>query len=131
MKLWCATYLTFTFSFNVPRTKRGPSLWHAQLRSHSRNFAAVTTARMLAERNCSVCGSPMGLYAPSAAAWNIIPSTVVTPSSAVLAGTYHGRCTKLQAYLDEYCFRFNRRMTGNQIFLRLTRAVATSCGVLS
>ena len=48
-----------------------------------------------------------------------------------LLGTYHGRCTKLQAYLDEYCFRFNRRMTGDQIFLRLTRAVATSCGVLS
>ena len=50
---------------------------------------------------------------------------------AFLQGTYHGRCTKLQAYLDEYCFRFNRRMTGNQIFLRLTRAVATSCSVLS
>ena len=50
---------------------------------------------------------------------------------AFLIGTYHGRCTKLQAYLDEYCFRFNRRMTGDQIFLRLTRAVATSCGVLS
>ena len=50
---------------------------------------------------------------------------------AFLLGTYHGRCTKLQAYLDEYCFRFNRRMTGDQIFLRLTRAVATSCGVLS
>lgn len=50
---------------------------------------------------------------------------------AFLLGTYHGRCTKLQAYLDEYCFRFNRRMTGNQIFLRLTRAVATSCSVLS
>lgn len=49
---------------------------------------------------------------------------------AFLQGTYHGRCTKLQAYLDEYCFRFNRRMTGNQIFLRLTRAVATSCSLL-
>ena len=48
---------------------------------------------------------------------------------AFLLGTYHGRCAKLQAYLDEYCFRFNRRMTGNQIFLRLTRSVATSCGV--
>lgn len=44
---------------------------------------------------------------------------------------YHGRCANLQAYLDEYRFRFNRRMTGNQIFLRLTRAVAASCGVLS
>ena len=39
---------------------------------------------------------------------------------AFLIGTYHGRCTKLQAYLDEYCFRFNRRMTGDQIFLRLS-----------
>lgn len=48
-----------------------------------------------------------------------------------LNGTYHGRCTKLQAYLDEFCFRFNRRMTGNQIFMRLARAVATSCSVLS
>ena len=50
---------------------------------------------------------------------------------AFLIGTYHGRCTKLQAYLDEFCFRFNRRMTGDQVFLRLTRAIATSCGVLS
>lgn len=48
-----------------------------------------------------------------------------------LLGTYHGRCAKLQSYLDEFCFRFNRRMTGNQVFLRLVRAVATSCGVLS
>ena len=48
-----------------------------------------------------------------------------------LPGPYHGRCTNLRAYLDEYRFRFNRRMTGNQIFLRLTRAVAASCGVLS
>lgn len=50
---------------------------------------------------------------------------------AFLLGTYHGRCTKLQSYLDEFCLRFNRRMTGNQVFLRLPRAVATSCGVLS
>ena len=55
----------------------------------------------------------------------------ISSLKAFLQGTYHGRCTKLQAYLDEYCFRFNRRMTGNQIFLRLTRAVATSCSVLS
>ena len=48
-----------------------------------------------------------------------------------LLGARHGRCTKLQAYLDEFCFRFNRRMTGDQVFLRLVRAVATSCGVLS
>lgn len=48
-----------------------------------------------------------------------------------LLGAYHGRCTELQSYLDEYCFRFNRRMTGDQFFLRLTRAVATSYGVLN
>ena len=46
---------------------------------------------------------------------------------AFLLGTYHGRCQQLQAYLDEFCFRFNRRRTGDQIFSRLTRAVATSC----
>ncbi len=48
-----------------------------------------------------------------------------------LLGIYHGRCTKFQSYRDEFCFRFNRRMNGSQVFLRLTRAVATSCGVLS
>ena len=49
---------------------------------------------------------------------------------AFLLGTYHGRCTQLQAYLDEFCFRFNRRKTGNQIFMRLARAVAASCAQL-
>ena len=49
---------------------------------------------------------------------------------AFLLGTYHGRCTQLQSYLDEFCFRFNRRNTSDQIFSRLTRAVATSCGLL-
>ena len=49
---------------------------------------------------------------------------------AFLLVTYHGRCQQLQAYLDEFCFRFNRRKTGDQIFIRLKRAVATSCGLL-
>ena len=49
---------------------------------------------------------------------------------AFLLGIYHGRCTQLQSYLDEFCFRFNRRKTGDQIFLRLTRAVAASCAQL-
>ena len=49
---------------------------------------------------------------------------------AFLLGTYHGRCQQLQAYLDEFCFRFNRRKTGDQIFIRMTRAIATSCGLL-
>jgi len=50
---------------------------------------------------------------------------------AFLNGTYHGRCAHLQAYLDEYCFRFNRRKAKNQLFPRLLRAVATSCTLLS
>ena len=49
---------------------------------------------------------------------------------AFLLGTYHGRCTQRQSYLDEFCFRFNRRKTGDQIFMRLARAVATSCAQL-
>ena len=49
---------------------------------------------------------------------------------AFLLGTYHGRFQQLQSYLDEFCFRFNRRKNGDQIFIRLTRAVATSCGLL-
>ena len=49
---------------------------------------------------------------------------------AFLLDTYHGRCTQLQSYLDEFCFRFNRRKTGDQIFMRLARAVATSCAQL-
>ena len=57
--------------------------------------------------------------------------TVISNFKTFLLGTYHGRCTHLQSYMDEFCFRFNRRMTGTQMFLRLTRAVATSCVRLS
>ena len=57
--------------------------------------------------------------------------TVISNFKAFLLGTYHGRSTHLQSYMDEFCFRFNRRTTGNQLFLRLTRAVATSCVQLS
>ena len=53
--------------------------------------------------------------------------TVISNFKTFLLGTYHGRVTHLQSYMDEFCFRFNRRTTGNQLFLRLTRAVATSC----
>lgn len=50
---------------------------------------------------------------------------------AFLLGTYHGHCTKLQPYLDEFCFRLNRRHVVGQLFLRLTHAVAISCVLLS
>jgi hypothetical protein len=40
-----------------------------------------------------------------------------------LLGTYHGVSKKyLQRYLDEFCYRFNRRAAGNAIFNRLLRA---------
>lgn len=52
--------------------------------------------------------------------------TALSNAKAFLAGTYHGRCLHLQSYLDEFCFRFNRRHTGSQLFARLVRAVALS-----
>jgi len=48
-----------------------------------------------------------------------------------LLGTYHGSCGDYQPYLDEFCFRFNRRFQPAQLFARLARAVATSCTLLS
>ena len=48
-----------------------------------------------------------------------------------LLGTYHGSCGNYQPYLDEFCFRFNRRFQPGQLFARLSRAVATSCGLLN
>ena len=48
-----------------------------------------------------------------------------------LLGTYHGSCGDYQPYLDEFCFRFNRRFQPGQLFSRLSRAVATSCTLLS
>lgn len=50
---------------------------------------------------------------------------------AFLLGTYHGSCGNYQPYLDEYCFRFNRRFHPSQLFARLSRAVATSCALLN
>ena len=44
-----------------------------------------------------------------------------------LLGTYHGRCQQLQAYLDESCFRFNCRKTGDQNFMRMARAATAFC----
>ena len=48
-----------------------------------------------------------------------------------LLDTYHGSCGNYQPYLDEFCFRFNRRFQPGQLFARLSRAVATSCGLLN
>ena len=50
---------------------------------------------------------------------------------AFLLGTYHGSCGDYQPFLDEFCFRFNRRFQPPQLFARLSRAVATSCALLN
>ena len=42
-----------------------------------------------------------------------------------ILGTYHGvSAVHLQRYLDEFCYRFNRRHRGNQLFERLLKASA-------
>ena len=56
---------------------------------------------------------------------------VISNFKSFIMGTYHGRCRNYQAYMDEFCFRFNRRHWPNQLFPRLVRAVATSGAMLS
>jgi len=55
---------------------------------------------------------------------------LVSNAKTFILGTYHGLGTKhLQAYLDEYCFRFNRRRWHGQLFDRLLMACAVSSGI--
>jgi transposase-like protein len=49
--------------------------------------------------------------------------TMISNAKAFIAGTYHGLDAKhLQAYLDEFCFRTNRRKFKGQLFNRLLSA---------
>ena len=49
--------------------------------------------------------------------------TIVSNMKAFIAGTYHGLDKKhLQRYFDEFCYRFNRRKFGHQLFNRLLTA---------
>lgn len=51
-------------------------------------------------------------------------------SKAFLLGTFHGIGRKhLQSYLDEFCYRFNRRRWEEELFDRLVTACANSGGV--
>lgn len=53
--------------------------------------------------------------------------TIVSNAKAFISGTHHGLGNKhLQSYLDEYCYRFNRRKMGSGIFDRLLFAVTQS-----
>jgi transposase-like protein len=49
--------------------------------------------------------------------------TIISNAKAFIGGTYHGLDEKhLQRYLDEFCYRFNRRKFEGQLFNRLLSA---------
>ena len=53
--------------------------------------------------------------------------TLVGNAKALINGTFHGLVEKhLQRYLDEYCYRFNRRYFMGSIFDRLLLAVSAA-----
>lgn len=52
---------------------------------------------------------------------------IIGNAKAFVLGTYHGLGQKhLQSYLDEFCYRFNRRFFHSEIFSRLLFAVTAS-----
>ncbi|MDR1019814.1 MAG: transposase, partial [Synergistaceae bacterium] len=49
---------------------------------------------------------------------------------AFIEGTFHGLDgLHLQRYLDEFCYRFNRRWMSGGVFSRLVTACAFSCKI--
>lgn len=55
---------------------------------------------------------------------------LISNAKAFLLGTFHGVSKKhLQRYLDEFCYRFNRRTWQGQLFDRLITACAKSKGL--
>jgi transposase-like protein len=53
--------------------------------------------------------------------------TIIGNAKAFVSGTFHGLGRKhMQSYLDEYCYRFNRRFLSGEIFSRLLLAVTRS-----
>jgi len=50
---------------------------------------------------------------------------IVGNVKAFILGTYHGNCKdNLQSFLDEFCYRFNRRHFKDELFTRLLNAVS-------
>ena len=48
---------------------------------------------------------------------------IISNAKAYISGTYHGLIEKrLQSYLDEFCYRFNRRFNTKQLFGRILNA---------
>jgi len=55
---------------------------------------------------------------------------IISNARAFISGTYHGLHKKhLQRYLDEFCYRFNRRWTIGGIFSRLITACVSACKI--
>ena len=53
--------------------------------------------------------------------------TMISNAKAFILGTYHGLPKKnLQAYLNEFCYRFSRRKFGADLFERLAIAMSAS-----
>lgn len=56
---------------------------------------------------------------------------LLSNAKAFIQGTFLGVDRKhLQAYLDEYCYRFNRRWSENQLFDRLVTACVSSPSIM-
>lgn len=56
---------------------------------------------------------------------------LISNAKAFIQGTFHGVDKKhLQAYLDEFCYRFNRRWSENLLFERLVTACVSSPGIV-
>jgi transposase-like protein len=52
---------------------------------------------------------------------------IISNLKALIVGTYHGLDKKhLQRYFDEFCYRFNRRHFGKQLFNRLLEACVST-----
>ncbi len=66
------------------------------------------------------------LYDPSSGLLHWL-HIVISNVKAFILGTYHGLPkSNLQSYLDEYCFRFNRRSFGGALLDRLAFAICSS-----
>lgn len=53
--------------------------------------------------------------------------TIISNAKAYIGGTYHGLDAKhLQAYLNEFCYRFNRRKFKGELFSRLLSCCAVT-----
>lgn len=57
---------------------------------------------------------------------------IISNMKAFITGTYHGLDKKhLQRYVNEFCYRFNRRRFGNRIFHRLLTLCASTSTVIT